>query len=153
MGNTEQQEESHTHTTVEVVAFPYAYFRPVSSLKKPRLSGSHTTWIYIPSIIPPSPMSWFKYTYKNRWPSMSWKNCRSHWAHGSSADDLRHDGQYSQKMQSLQTSWRRPLWVIFSVPIKTVLNSLSGASFIFFLWSILFELCSHSRCQSRKIIL
>ena len=62
-------------------------------------------------------------------------------------------GNIHKKMQSLQTSWRRPLWVIFSVPIKTVLNSLSGASFISFLWTILFELCSQSRCQSRKIIL
>ena len=81
------------------------------------------------------------------------KNLQGHGTHDSRADDPRPSGQYPQKMQCPQTSWRRPLWVIFSVPIKTVLNSLSGASFIFFLWTILFELCSHSRCQLRKIIL
>ena len=62
-------------------------------------------------------------------------------------------GNIHKKMQRPQTSWRWPLWVFFVIPTKTVLNSLSSASFIFILWFILFELCPHIRCQSRKIIL
>ena len=126
-------------------------FRTVSSAAKPRLSDSHI----VPTSFNSSGFTpWFTCANKSRQLSINWKkNLQRHGRHDFRADDPRPSGQYPQKMQCPQTSWRRPLCVIFSVPIKTVLNSLSGASFIFFLWTILFELCSHSRCQSRKIIL
>ena len=81
------------------------------------------------------------------------KNLQSHGTHESRAYDPRPSGQYPQKKQCPQTNGRRPFWVVFVIPKKTVLNSLSGASFIFFLGTILFEICPHIRCQSRKIIL
>ncbi len=52
----------------------------------------------------------------SQWPPMSWKKLLK--TQGSRADDPRRNRQYSQKMQSLQTSLRRPLWVFFVIPKK-----------------------------------
>ena len=41
------------------------------------------------------------------------KNLQGHGTHDSRADDPRPSGQYPQKMQCPQTSWRRPHWVLF----------------------------------------
>ena len=139
------------HTTAEIRAFSNEQFRRCvisSKAKVKRLPYSPNLpkflWFYTMIHLrkqKPSIISELK------------KNLQRHGTHDSRADDPRPSGQYPQKMQCPQTSWRQPLWVYFVIPRKTVLNSLSGASFIFFLWLILFEFCPHIRCQSRKIIL
>ena len=124
--------------------------RALSSAAKPKSSDPHIVPTNLNSSgLTPS----FTCANKSRQLSMDWKNLQRHRTHDSRGDDPRHSGQYPQKMQRPETSWRWPFWVFFVIPTKTVLNSLSGASFIFFLWIILFELCPHIRCQSRKIIL
>ena len=121
-------------------------FRAVSSAAQPRSWDSHI----VPTSLTSGLMPWFTCAKKSCQLSMNKKRTLYTWFQSRWSKT---QWAISTKMQCPQTSWRRPLWVFFAIPKKTVLNSLSGASFIFFLWIILFELCPHIRCQSRKIIL
>ena len=58
---------------MEVVAFPYAQFQACVITGKAEVEWPPYNLDLYSLIIPPSPMSWFKYTYKSRWPSMSWR--------------------------------------------------------------------------------
>ena len=127
------------HTTAEIRAFFIDSFRAVSSAAKPRSSDSH---IVPTSLNSSGLMPWFTCTNKSHQLSMDWKNLQGHGAHDSKADNPRPSGQYPQKKAMPANKLK-----------ATILSSLSGASFIFFLWIILLEICPHIRCQSRKITL
>ena len=104
-----------SHSTVEVVAFPCAQFQTCVISAKAVVEWPPYNVDLYSLIIPPSPTPWFKYTYKNWWPSMSWRK------------------QLKSLSTWFQSRWSEMWWAIFTKNAKPA-NKLKATTLsIFFI--------------------